>query len=132
MGTPLFQQTSLRDNGLLQNYEKLSGKNLRFALRARSQNYSGIFSRQARLGMEVFEKDMGLEPGSMPIIIVAKLKTSLRPIPKVREKGDPIAYIEISPLPPINVLQNLLGVMGVAKYYDINPLSKFIHGEGLE
>ena len=68
----------------------------------------------------------------MPIIIVAKLKTSLRPIPQVGEKGDPIAHIEINPLPPINVLQNLLGVMGVAKYYDINPLSKFIHGEGLE
>jgi hypothetical protein len=70
--------------------------------------------------------------GSMSIIIIAKLKTSFRPIPQVGKKGDPIAHIEISPLPPINILQNPLGVMGMAKYYDINPLSEFIHGEGLE
>ena len=74
----------------------------------------------------------GVVAGSTPTVIEAQFKTGLRPVPEVGVEGDPIAHVEIGLFPPINALQNLLGVMGVAEYDDINPLSKFIHCEGPE
>ena len=64
--------------------------------------------------------------------MVAKFEANLWFISQVGETGDPIAHVEISLLPPIDPLQNLLGVMGMAEYDDINPLAKFVHGEGPE
>ena len=64
--------------------------------------------------------------------MVAKLEASLRAIPQVGEKGDPITHVEIRLLPPINPLQNVLGVMGVAEYDNVNTLSELIRGEAPE
>jgi hypothetical protein len=64
--------------------------------------------------------------------MVAKLEASLRAIPQVGEKGYPITHVEIRLLPPINPFQNVLGVMGVTEYDNVNPFSKLIRGEDPE
>ena len=64
--------------------------------------------------------------------MVTKFKATLWIISQVGAEGHPITHVEIGLLPPINPLHNLLGVMGVAEYDDVNPLSKFTHGEGPE
>ncbi len=83
--------------------------------------------------MNKVQEGWGWQMGNSTLILmVTKLKATLWVISQVGEKGHPITHVEIGLLPPINPLYNLLGVVGVAEYDDVDPLSKFMHSEGPE
>ena len=76
---------------------------------------------------------MGLQIGNLVLILlVTEFKATIWVIPHVGAEGHPITHVEIGLLPPINPLYNLLGVVGVPEYDDVDPLSKFMLGEGPE
>jgi hypothetical protein len=91
------------------------------------------FPRRVDPGMNKTQEGWGRQMGNSTLILmVTKLKATLWIISQVGEKSHPITHVEIGLLPPINPLYNLLGVVGVAEYDDVDPLSKFMHSEGPE